>query len=67
MHFFFTKKEVLQKMYEGGQMVDFVEGPPGVFTGTALPTVNQVSLLYICCTTQTISCGEYASAGRHNC
>ena len=35
-------------MQEGGQMVDLVEGPPGVLTGTALATVNQVSRRYLC-------------------
>lgn len=35
----------MQKMADGGQLVEFVEGPGGSLTGTAAATLRQVSPL----------------------
>ena len=44
VHFFFVKKEVMQKMADGGQLVEWVEGPGGSIIGTAAATLQQVPL-----------------------
>ncbi|KAL0028975.1 hypothetical protein WJX77_009213 [Trebouxia sp. C0004] len=43
VHFFFVKKEVMQKMADGGQLAEFGEGPGGSLTGTAVATLHQVA------------------------
>ncbi len=42
VHFFFVKKDVMQKMADGGQLAEFGEGPGGSLTGTAAATLHQV-------------------------
>lgn len=42
VHFFFVKKEVMQKMADGGQLVESAEGPGGALSGTAAATLQQV-------------------------
>ena len=42
VHFFFVKKEVMQKMADGGQLVEWSEGPGGSLTGTAATSLHQV-------------------------
>ena len=42
VHFFFVKKEVMQKMADGGQLAEFGEGPGGSLTGTAAAALHQV-------------------------
>lgn len=42
VHFFFVKKEAMQKMADGGQLVEWSEGPGGSLTGTAATSLYQV-------------------------
>ena len=42
VHFYFVKKEVMQKMAEGGQLVEWAESPGGSLTGTAAASLQQV-------------------------
>ncbi len=42
VHFFFMKKDVMQKMADGGQLAEFGEGPGGSLIGTAAATIHQV-------------------------
>lgn len=43
VNFFFVKKEVLQKMADGGQLAEWGEGPGGSLSGTAAASVQQVN------------------------
>ena len=42
VHFFFVKKEIMQKMADSGQLVEVSEGPVGALTGLAASTLQQV-------------------------
>ena len=44
VHFFFVKKEVMQKMADGGQLVEWGEGQGGSLTGTAASSLHQVCI-----------------------
>lgn len=44
VHFFFVKKELMQKMAEGGQLVEWGEGQGGTLTGTAATSLHQVCM-----------------------
>lgn len=44
VHFLFVKKEVMQKMAEGGQLVEWGEGQGGTLTGTAATSLHQVCM-----------------------
>ena len=42
VHFFFVKKEVMQKMADSGQLVEVAEATGGALTGTAASALQQV-------------------------
>lgn len=48
VHFFFVKKDVMQKMADGAQLAEVGEVPGGSLTGTAAATLHQVLRAWAC-------------------